>query len=316
MASWRDHIKVHPAADLFPMMSGEELKALSEDIKKHGLIHPIVIWSPDLDDDGNEIGGRFLLDGRNRLDAAEAAGMLRFDDDGQLWCRDGGIDDEFRHVYATRLSGGEYGEDPYACVIPANLHRRHLDGAGKRKLIAKLLKQFPQRSNLQIAKMLGVDDKTVASVRQELEGRSEIPNAETRTDTKGRQQPSRKPERSAAPTVTMPPTAPVMPARSEARKATYAADDEIGIPGRSSLSVPVTSPAEPAPPPSVVAVDNVGQSNLKNVFLMNCAATAQVVREGYRGPIDKQVLAAADRTAKAWADLASTLRNRLTAEAA
>ena len=30
-------IKVHPAADLFPMMTPDELKALGEDIKKNGL---------------------------------------------------------------------------------------------------------------------------------------------------------------------------------------------------------------------------------------------------------------------------------------
>jgi hypothetical protein len=38
--SWRDHIKVHPAADLFPMMSDEELKALGERIKKNGMKVP------------------------------------------------------------------------------------------------------------------------------------------------------------------------------------------------------------------------------------------------------------------------------------
>jgi hypothetical protein len=37
------------------------------------------------------------------------------------------------------------------------------------------------------------------------------------------------------------------------------------------------------------------QSNLKNFFLMNCEASIQVVRQGYRGPIDKQVQAAARR---------------------
>ena len=34
--SWRDVYEVHPAAELFPMMSTEELKALGEDIKKNG----------------------------------------------------------------------------------------------------------------------------------------------------------------------------------------------------------------------------------------------------------------------------------------
>jgi hypothetical protein len=41
--SWRDVLPVHPAADLFPMMTREELIALGEDIKKNGLTSPITI---------------------------------------------------------------------------------------------------------------------------------------------------------------------------------------------------------------------------------------------------------------------------------
>jgi hypothetical protein len=33
----RDHLPVHPAADLFPLMSEPELRELGEDIKKNGL---------------------------------------------------------------------------------------------------------------------------------------------------------------------------------------------------------------------------------------------------------------------------------------
>ena len=35
--SWRDWLPIHPAAELFPPMSRDELKALGEDIKKNGL---------------------------------------------------------------------------------------------------------------------------------------------------------------------------------------------------------------------------------------------------------------------------------------
>jgi hypothetical protein len=64
----------------------------------------------------------------------------------------------------------------------------------KRELTAKLLKAKPEASNRQIAKQVKIDDKTVASVRREMEARSEIPNVEARTDTKGRVQPATKPK--------------------------------------------------------------------------------------------------------------------------
>ena len=55
---------VHPAAELFPPMDGTELKDLADDIKKNGLISPIVY-----------IKGSGILDGRNRLAACRIAGI-------------------------------------------------------------------------------------------------------------------------------------------------------------------------------------------------------------------------------------------------
>jgi hypothetical protein len=45
--SWREVIKVHPAADLFSMMTADELKALGEDIRKNGLRNPVYLWESD-----------------------------------------------------------------------------------------------------------------------------------------------------------------------------------------------------------------------------------------------------------------------------
>lgn len=83
-------IPIHPAADLFPMMSEEELRELADDIAEHGLIHPIVV-----DDQGQ------LIDGRNRLKACEIAKVEpRFE----------------------KLNGYH----PLAYIVSANLERRNL----------------------------------------------------------------------------------------------------------------------------------------------------------------------------------------------
>lgn len=72
---WRALLPVHPAAELFPLMSKSELKALAEDIRKNGLRTQVVTWS-GADDDGVALHGPILLDGRNRLDALALLGLL------------------------------------------------------------------------------------------------------------------------------------------------------------------------------------------------------------------------------------------------
>jgi hypothetical protein len=166
VTSWRDAIPVHPAAELFPLMSPAELKELAEDIEKNGIINLPVTWQAGPD------APLQVLDGRNRLDAME-----------EIW---GEIDP----VRATRRIDSSV--DPYDYVISVNIKRRHLDAKQKRELIKKLLKERPEKSDRQIGKAVKADGKTVGEVRRELEERPDIPHVETRTDTKGRAQPARK----------------------------------------------------------------------------------------------------------------------------
>jgi hypothetical protein len=42
--SWRETLPIHPAADLFPMMTPDELKTLGEDIRKQGQRVAITVW--------------------------------------------------------------------------------------------------------------------------------------------------------------------------------------------------------------------------------------------------------------------------------
>jgi hypothetical protein len=75
--SWRDIVPVHEAAELFPMMSDEELDALGADIKEHGLHGPLVFFqrvASNGSQDGDDTDW-YLLDGRNRLAAMERAGI-------------------------------------------------------------------------------------------------------------------------------------------------------------------------------------------------------------------------------------------------
>lgn len=98
---------IHPAADLFPMVEGDEFAELCNDIKERGLAQPITIWT-----DGS------LLDGRNRL----------------LACYE-----THQEVVLDRYEG----TDPVQFSLSANLHRRHLS-AGQRACVALKVRELLQ----------------------------------------------------------------------------------------------------------------------------------------------------------------------------
>jgi len=71
-----------------------------------------------------------------------------------------------------------------------NLARRHLDYYAKRQIITDELRENSARSNNWIAKSLGVDDKTVASVRREMQSTSEIPKLGFTLGSDGKYRPA------------------------------------------------------------------------------------------------------------------------------
>ncbi len=93
----------HPVCSIFPMMEGEEIKALVADIREHGLIEPILTYQ-----------GK-IIDGRNRYQACELAGVFpRFEE----WRGDGSLVD---------------------LVVSLNLKRRHLTQSQKATIAVDLL---------------------------------------------------------------------------------------------------------------------------------------------------------------------------------
>jgi hypothetical protein len=178
--SWRDVLPVHPAAELFPLMSEPELKELGEDIKKNGLTSPIVLWQAD------PKAPEQLLDGRNRLDAIEMMTGCQVIVGPPSFM----AGEDF--LACEKVIVLDKSVDPYAYVISANIHRRHLTGEQKRDLIGKLLKATPEKSNRQIAETVKASPTTVGTVRAEMEVTSDVSKLDTRTDTKGRKQPVSK----------------------------------------------------------------------------------------------------------------------------
>jgi ParB-like chromosome segregation protein Spo0J len=128
----------HPLAGLFNLLEGDEFGALVEDIAARGIIAPIILFE-----------GK-ILDGRNRYLAAKEAGH-RF------------TERDFRPLSP--------GLDAEAFVISANLKRRQLSSKQKREFIGKLIEAKPGLSNRALARLVGADDKTVASVREEMRDR-------------------------------------------------------------------------------------------------------------------------------------------------
>ena len=107
---------------------------------------------------------------------------------------------------------------PYAYVVSNNIRRRHLNGEQKRELIAQLLKLYPGKSDNAIGKEVGAHNETIAAVRKAAIAQGDVTESVTRTDTKGRQQPAKKPPKSKAT-----PGQGIITA--EQRKADYAADE-------------------------------------------------------------------------------------------
>lgn len=96
----------HPHAGIFPLLDGEEFRALVEDIRANGQLDAIVLH------DG------LILDGRNRYTACLAAGVEpRFTDYD--------------------------GDDPLKFVLSANLHRRHLTD-DQRAVVAARIANMPR----------------------------------------------------------------------------------------------------------------------------------------------------------------------------
>lgn len=137
-------VKIHPAANLFPLMTESEYVALRDDIRENGLTFGVVFR-------GDE-----LVDGRNRLRAIEELGL-----------------DLKSHSVVIPV---EQISDPIQYVLSLNLHRRHLTESQRGMIaadVAKLKRGDNQHSSIDLsssqseaAVMLNVSVPTVKRAKQ------------------------------------------------------------------------------------------------------------------------------------------------------
>jgi len=142
---------------VMPGLSAEEYAELKADIQLRGVMVPI-----EFDEQGN------VLDGHHRLQV----------------CKELGIKD-----YPKVIRAGMTEQEKYAHARKLNMARRHLTQEQKRGLIREQLKETPESSDRQIAKALGVSNKTVGSQRKELESTEEIPQLKTNIGADGKERP-------------------------------------------------------------------------------------------------------------------------------
>lgn len=100
------NVKIHPAAELFPMMDDVEYGRLLEDVRDSGIKTPLLFLNDE------------LIDGRNRLKALQELGRNPH---------------EHKHTYSD-----EQVPDPVGFVLSLNLHRRHLNESQRAMLASKV----------------------------------------------------------------------------------------------------------------------------------------------------------------------------------
>jgi hypothetical protein len=105
-------LAVHPAADIFPMLSADELQELAADIAENGLKVPIVL----------DHTGKVLVDGRNRLKACEIAQ----------------VEPQFETL--------PEGADPVPVIVGMNINRWHLTKGQKGKILAMIYPELERRN--------------------------------------------------------------------------------------------------------------------------------------------------------------------------
>jgi hypothetical protein len=131
-------LEFHPVANLFPLLQGEAFQTLVADIKKNGLLEPILVDA-----------AKRIIDGRNRYLACLAAGV------------------------EPRFTPWQGGDALPELALSLNLHRRHLNESQRAMVggrLAKLLiaREKNSAANLQRRSVSRIYEKAARQVNVSL----------------------------------------------------------------------------------------------------------------------------------------------------
>ena len=124
-------LKVHPLADLFPMIAGKEFEELCLDIQSSGLLQPIVVLNG------------VLLDGRNRLRA----------------CAKLGVQPKYADYAWYKNRESEW-------IISQNLHRRSITPDQRAALVAKYYDWREAEERARLAKLANIGTPSQQKARK------------------------------------------------------------------------------------------------------------------------------------------------------
>jgi DNA modification methylase len=148
-----------PVLDL-PPLPAEDYEALKANIAEYGILVPVLLTA-----DGR------VIDGNHRRRIAGELGI------------------ECPETVMTDLT-----EEAIRLLARSlNLARRQLTREQRRAVVADQLRETPGRSNRWLARQLGVDHHTVASVRLDLERTGETPQLDRTIGTDGKSRPATRP---------------------------------------------------------------------------------------------------------------------------
>jgi hypothetical protein len=268
--SWREAFRIHPDCLKLPAALPGEVAALASDIARQGVLMPVQFRIPE---DGTADDAE-LLDGRNRLDALQQLGC-RF-----TWSGKGPqMRDPSGTVWQVPFELKTAADVPYPLehIVSLNVVRRHWTTAEKRAVITELLKDMPERSDRETARLVGVDNKTVGSVRAHLEALGQLIHLDETVGRDGRVRTT-SPRRAKPPTEDRPPTVKVETERLARLQTARTARDSGDL-----FSWSMDGPQKIS---RVLVEDGMAQSSLAKVELVLKAGLKEVerLRRGNKAP--------------------------------